>query len=545
MPDQPSSRRQVLDHLGLVAGMFDALGIGDVIAQATHQNPALRDLTVGEAVKAMVLNGLGLINQALYLVPRCFHTKPTDRLVSPRMAPEPLNDDALGRALETLYAHGVTDLYSLIASTAAERLGLAPRFGHLDSPSFPVDGRYNSDEEPAAQVGHLTRGYSREHRPDLNQVMVELMVAHQAGIPILMKPLSGHSSDAHDVGDAVRAHLQPLPATDGLTSLVADSALYREANRQKLAQTHIKWITRVPAPVSAAQALLTQADPQRLAALTAGSRDHEVPPLYGGIEQRWVLIYSELRQAQTRRTVDKQWRQQRDKETKAFRTFCRTTFACETDARQALSTFAQDLQPIDLAASTVHAQPRDAQRGRPRPGVRPEQVVDQIDGALASALTARQALIAQHCGVLLATNALDPTPLPPHELLAGDKGQVHGERGFRFLKDPQFLASSLDLKKPARIMALLMVMTVCVLVYAALEYRLRQGLNAQAATFPAQRGKRIQHPTARWVFHYCVGIHVRCQAGQWPIVLNLTTEHQHWLRLLGQPYMALYDVQYS
>ena len=57
----------------------------------------------------------------------------------------------------------------------------------------------------------------------------------------------------------------------------------------------------------------------------------------------------------------------------------------------------------------------------------------------------------------------------PQELLDGYKGHVQAERGFRFLKDPQFLASSLYRKKPERIMALLMVMTVCLLVYAALE----------------------------------------------------------------------------
>jgi len=57
-------------------------------------------------------------------------------------------------------------------------------------------------------------------------------------------------------------------------------------------------------------------------------------------------------------------------------------------------------------------------------------------------------------------------------------------------------------------MAVLMVMTVCWLVYAALEYRLRKGLKDQEATFPDQQGKRIQHPTARWVFHDFVGIHL-------------------------------------
>jgi hypothetical protein len=68
---------------------------------------------VGEAVKAMGLNGLGFVDQALYLVPRFFQNKPTSRLISPRIAPAQLNDDALGRALDTLYAYGVTELYSL------------------------------------------------------------------------------------------------------------------------------------------------------------------------------------------------------------------------------------------------------------------------------------------------------------------------------------------------------------------------------------------------------------------------------------------------
>jgi transposase len=106
MPDQHTYRSQVLDHLGLVAGMFDELSIDNIIDQATQQNPEMRDLPVGEAVKAMVLNGLGFINQALYLVPRFFQNKPTYRLISPRVAPEQLNDDALGRALDTLYAYG-------------------------------------------------------------------------------------------------------------------------------------------------------------------------------------------------------------------------------------------------------------------------------------------------------------------------------------------------------------------------------------------------------------------------------------------------------
>ena len=55
-------------------------------------------------------------------------------------------------------------------------------------------------------------------------------------------------------------------------------------------------------------------------------------------------------------------------------------------------------------------------------------------------------------------------------------------------------------------MALLMVMTICLLVYAALEYRIRTALKEHETTFPDQKGKRIQNPTARWVFHDFVGM---------------------------------------
>jgi hypothetical protein len=61
------------------------------------------------------------------------------------------------------------------------------------------------------------------------------------------------------------------------------------------------------------------------------------------------------------------------------------------------------------------------------------------------------------------------------------------------------------------------------------------------ATFPDQTGKPTQTPTARWVFHYLVGIHVLRIPGQWDyLVVNLTEAHQSLLRLLGKPYELLY-----
>jgi transposase len=141
------------------------------------------------------------------------------------VTPAQLNDDALGRAVETLYDSGVTELSSRIAATAAKRLGVAPTFAHLESTSLHVDGRDNSDEPPSEPVVHITKGSSRDHRPDLNHVMLALMVEHQAGIPVRMKPLSGKSSAGKAFGHLVREQSAQWHTTSGTTYVVAESAL--------------------------------------------------------------------------------------------------------------------------------------------------------------------------------------------------------------------------------------------------------------------------------------------------------------------------------
>jgi Domain of unknown function (DUF4277) len=88
--------------LGLVAGMFAELGITEVIERATQQDPEMRIVTAGHAVKAMVLNGLGFLNPQLSLVPHFFQHKLLSRLIAPGMQASHLHDDTLGRALDTL-----------------------------------------------------------------------------------------------------------------------------------------------------------------------------------------------------------------------------------------------------------------------------------------------------------------------------------------------------------------------------------------------------------------------------------------------------------
>jgi transposase len=355
-----------------------------------------------------------------------------------------------------------------------------------------------------------------------------------------MQPLSGHSSDAHEFGQVIKDPMAHLHTPSGATYLVADSALYSAANLQKLAAPPLQWITRVPATLAEAQAVLAPADSQTMAPLRAGYRSRVLSSPSGGVAQCWVRLSSEQRQPQAQRTVDTQGRQQSDEDVKAFKRLCRTACACAAEAQQALTRLEAGLQTALLHDSTMGSTPPSGQRGRPGPGAQPDPFVYHMTGALASRLTDRQARIDQQRGFILATNELDEEQFSAQAVLDGSKGPARAERGFRCLKAPQFWASSLSLKKPERVMALFMGMTVCWLVSAALEYRMRNALKDTAAPFADQKGKRIQHPTARWVFHSFVGMHGLYIPGQGLFVLNLTDEHQHLLQLLGKRYVWFY-----
>ncbi len=392
---------QNLDHLGLVAGMYDELGIGEVLDRSVAQDTAQRQVSVGQAVKALVLNGLGFVNRALYLVPQFFADKPTERLLGAGILPEHLNDDVLGRALDTLYEHDVTGLYTVISAQACPRLGLVRSTAHLDSTSFHVDGEY--DREADLGVVELRPGYSRDHRPDLNQVMLNLIVEQRAGLPLLMQPVSGNSIDTKSFGQVIEQHIDQLNATHAVDYWVADSALYSEANLQTLAAHRGDWITRVPETLRLAKQQVAEVG--TLQDLAPGYRYRRTEVEYGGVRQRWLVITSVQALQRALPTVERQLGKAAAQELKAWRALSRQRFACETDARQALVQFQSTLKVLYLA---------DA-------GVQPLHPADpvgwSVTGRPASDVSVRWQWLWQRATFILATNELDTQRLSDAEVL--------------------------------------------------------------------------------------------------------------------------------
>lgn len=86
----------------------------------------------------------------------------------------------------------------------------------------------------------------------------------------------------------------------------------------------------------------------------------------------------------------------------------------------------------------------------------------------------------------------------------------------------------------------LMVMTICLVVYAALEYRTRNALAKQRRTVPDQKGRPTNRPTMRWVFQFFAGIHRLLIDGQATVMMNLKVAQLTVIEVLGRPYRLIY-----
>lgn len=526
---------QDLGHLGLVAGMCKELKIAETINQFLP--PTQKQVSHGTAVCAMILNGLGFVNQRLYLVPDFFRNKPVELLLGEGVTAEQLNDDTLGRTMDTIFTSNPTELYAAVAANSCTILGLASKFAHLDSTSFHVDGHYNSDTPLEEGVIRITKGYSRDHRPELNQCILNLIVESQGSIPIHMSAASGNSEDKTGFRDQLSTHVENLQNVHGFTYVVADSALY-VAKTLKMLNDQVLFISRMPATLNIVKSMLKSVDIEQMHQIDENYSYQEVCGVYAGVKQRWIIVHSHAGHERDIQTLNRQMLKGGERERKAFEKFCRRPFACREDAQRAWEKYQKTLKYISVFDLHIREELRYAKRGKPKKGETPERVEYFLTGSVASCLQNRAEFVRIQGMFVLATNELDAQQLPAPEVLTGYKGQSHVENGFRFLKHPEFLASALFLKKPERIMALLMIMTLCLMVYAALEYRIQQELQQHGLTVLNQKKKPTNRPSARWIFHCFMGIHILFQDGHQVGILNLQEQHWQIINLLG--YQAYY-----
>lgn len=530
-----------IDHLGIVAGICNEIGLIDVINQQV--GASAQKVSCGEGVQAMVLNGLGFSSRALYLMPDYLQNKAVDLLVHPGLNAEDFNDDSLGRSLDTLYAKGVTEVFAQVAAQALRVYQIEHRFVHLDSSSFHLHGQY-AVEEPDREVITITEGYSRDHRPDLKQVVVQLITSQRSALPIWLEVLSGNSSDKETFAASVDSYCKQLGENEK-PYFVMDSAGYAADNLKTLKE--MRWLMRVPETLAEAKRLVRETEPTAMVEIVSGYWGKEVEITYAGIPQRWLVVFSQAAYDREVQTLTRTEAKELQTAEKLWHSLCRQTFNCQADAQTAIEQFNQRWK-LHQAHAEVVPLTQYTRRGRPTAEDWPKIIGYAVQGNLVQ--NPERVEEAKHNlgKFIIATNELEEQKLSAANMLSNytDQG-ISVERGFRFLKDPLFFADSLFLKKPERIMALMMIMGLALLIYALAERQLRRRLEQTKETLPNQKGKPTQTPTLRWIFQIFEGIDIlSVREGNQRIlhqVLNLQPVHYQVLQLFGPQVQKCYLIE--
>ena len=111
--------------------------------------------------------------------------------------------------------------------------------------------------ETDTQAIAITHGYSKDHRPDLQQAVRELMVSQDGGVPCMRQSWEGNASDTVVFKERCEALIAQFAASESPRYLIADAKLYTEANAPNFAR--LPFITRIPETVKVTQQLIAQA----------------------------------------------------------------------------------------------------------------------------------------------------------------------------------------------------------------------------------------------------------------------------------------------
>ena len=131
-------------------------------------------------------------------------------------------------------------------------------------------------------------------------------------------------------------------------------------------------------------------------------------------------------------------------------------------------------------------------------------------------------------------------------MLPNYKEQSGTESGFKFIKDKTFEVDAIYLKKESRINALLMVMTLCLLVFSYSQFKIRNALKNQKKKIGAQNKSKTDNPTIKWIYQLFSRICVltsNINRNKITLILNLNDELKEIVRLFGKAACKIYEVR--
>jgi len=468
-----------------------------------------------------------------------------------------LNDDRMGRALDKLFAADVPALVLAVATHVVKEFGLRLDELHNDSTSLAFFGAYLDAAFEQRVLGRptlaITFGHSKDHRPDLKQLLFILTVTADGGVPLHFRAQSGNTTDDTTHRDTWELLCELTGRRDFL--YVADSKLATRENMAYLHQRQGRFVTILPktrsedaafrARVAAGQVtwrpLWEKTDDEgevidRYSISTQPATTAEGYRLVWYHSQRKAQLDAATRAARVERVLN-ELATLRDK-LQSPRTRSRQRAKVEQAVAEILASAGAENWVVTRIEEQTLATFRQARRGRPTKDMQYVKKESTRFELTYHTDPARMAEDARSDGVFpLVTNVADLAEL---ELLRTYKRQPTIEKRFSQLKT-DFEVAPVYLKAVHRIQALLAMYFFALLIESLLERELRQAMQRQGIEalplYP--EGRACRWPTARRVLDLCEPVQRHTlQQGRGPtevMVTDLTPVQRRLLKLLNLP----------
>lgn len=488
-------------------------------------------LSPGLLALAVVLTTFITVRFPLYKIDILFQELDVELLFGKGVKWEDFSDDAIGRTLDKIYEAGSSSLFFQLAMQAYLIFDI-PLEGsfHIDTSSIALFGQYEGCTEEDYSGIDIAYGYSKDHRPDLKQVMVGDIV-NPHGIPLYHKSLDGNTADCKFNNEMIVILSKLLGEKIRDFTYIADSKLININNLELLnPKDHvIPFISRCPdnfykkiASKVKHQAyhddnwadIGTLRDDTQHAHYWAQSYTKQITSKTGlNAQFRLVVFKSSSGQSKLVRRLEKE----KTELSASIHQLKSKVFSCEPDAQKFAQAFRDEYRHslFDVSIQIQSVTIEKKKRGKPgKIPATPEKVTTYIVDAVITGenIERTETYKQQHECFVLITNVLH---ISQADILWQYKGQQAVEIQFRLLKQPA-LAANIWLKKPERIEALVMLLHVSLLIRALMQYQVRERVKKMPV---APRidfdNRRLERATSEKIISLLHGYNITSRKGQY------------------------------